>query len=96
MKQDRAFQQVKDALANSVSLSFPLEGYSMFLFTDCSDKYCSAILLQSPEDTTKDLVTERPYEPLGLLSGSFKGSVGYWSVPEKKVFAIVEEMTQLD
>lgn len=43
-----------------------------------------------------DQVTEHPYEPLGFLSGSFKGSAENWSVPEKEGFAIVEAMTRLD
>ena len=41
-------------------------------------------------------VMERCYEPLGFLSGSFRGSSANWSVPEKEGFAIVESMTRLD
>lgn len=43
-----------------------------------------------------DPVTERPYEPLGFLSGSFKGSAENRSVPEKEGFTIVESMTRMD
>lgn len=43
-----------------------------------------------------DPVIERLYQPLGFLSGSFKGSAENWFVPEKEGFAMVEAKTGQD
>lgn len=43
--QNVEFKQLKDVLANSVSLSYPREAHSICLFTDASGKNWSAILL---------------------------------------------------
>lgn len=74
LEQDRAFQQLNNALDSSVSLSDPREGYYISLFTYPNDNHCSSILLQCSEDTMDDSVLERPYEPLVFLSHSFKRS----------------------
>lgn len=43
LEQYRAFQNLKDALMNATSLTYPREGYS--ICTDGSDNYSSAIIL---------------------------------------------------
>ena len=48
--QDRAFEDLKSALANSTSLSYPRDTHVICLFTDASEDHCSAILVQCPTE----------------------------------------------
>ena len=58
--------------------------------------FWSGILVQCKlEDMDKDIEVQE-LEPLGFVSGAFKGSASNWSMPEKEGYAIVESMTRFD
>ena len=69
-----SFEKIKKYIGNETSLSFPKDGYSICLFTDASDFHWSAVLVQTPSKHMDEPIDERTYQPLGFLSGSFKGS----------------------
>lgn len=95
-KQDIAFGELKEALANSISLAYPKNDHTICLFTDASEDYWSGILCQSETSSMNVDVTERNYEPLGFLSGAFRNSACNWSIPEKEGYAILESMMRFD
>ena len=60
------------------------------LFTDGSDHFWGAILTHvSDEDFSPGASpTLWRHEPLGFLSGEFKGAQIRWGIPDKKGFAV--------
>ena len=93
---ENAFKDLKEKISDSTSLAFPKVTHAMCLFTDASENFWSAVLVQTESEKMDTPVQERQYEPLAFLSGAFKNSAINWSVPEKEGFAIVEAMTKLD
>jgi RNase H-like domain found in reverse transcriptase len=41
-------------------------------------------------------IEEKRYEPLGFLSGSFKGPLSSWAIVEKEAYSIVEMMIRFE
>ena len=60
------------------------------LFTDASDHFWGAILTQVTieEIESKTSPTIWGHEPLGFLSGEFKGAQRRWGIPDKEGFAV--------
>ena len=61
---------------DAVKLAYPKRGWKMLMFPGASDILWGSFLMQvSPADfTSKNTVEEWHHEPLGFLSGVFKGS----------------------
>ena len=62
-------------MANTVAVSHPKDGYEVRMFPDASDKHWGRFFTQVP---TAELeggveVEEMSHEPLGFLSGTFRG-----------------------
>jgi hypothetical protein len=84
----KAWEESKKAIVNAVMLAHMRSDYEMCLYTDASDECWGAILTQvRTEDLERD-VEEQRHEPLGFLSGEFKGSQLNWSVCDKEAFPI--------
>ena len=89
---DKAYAAIKDALRDAVTTAHLDPEKIVCLFPDASEGFWGSILTQVPvEDvaSSKDIADWR-HEPLGFLSGSFKGASLRWGIPDKEGFAIVE------
>jgi len=91
-----AFEKIKLALEQSVTLAHPDPEKLLCLFTDASETHWSGVLTQIPASEVNEEIQNQGHEPLSFLSGTFKGSSSRWSTPEKEAFAIVECVTRLD
>ena len=92
----RCFESMKEALANSVTLSHPDHSKLLCLFTDASEEHWAGVLTQIPSSVIDIPFEEQPHEPMAFLSGSFTGSAARWSTAEKEGFAIIESVRKLD
>jgi hypothetical protein len=87
-----AFEAIKAALAQAVTLAHLRDDMAVCLFPDASTYFWGSILTQvPPEDVTsgKPVETWR-HEPLGFLSGAFKGASLNWAIPDKEGYSIKE------
>jgi hypothetical protein len=87
-EEEQAWRQMKEMIKNAVEVSHLRKDYEMCLFTDASDECWGAILTQIREEDLGREWTEQRHEPLGFLSGEFKGSQKRWSVCDKEAFPI--------
>ena len=78
-------------MVNAVALSYPKEGYKVLMFPDASDNHWGSFLTQVPKAKLEGgiEVEKMSHEPLGFLSGTFRGSQQRWAAVEKEGFAIV-------
>jgi len=85
-----AFENIKAAVARAVTLAHLRDDSMVCLFTDASMTFWGAMLTQvSVEDyesNASPLLWH--HEPLGFLSGRFRGAQERWVIPDKKGFAI--------
>ena len=91
-----AFNSLKQALANSVTLAHPDNTKQFCLLTDASDKFWAGILTQICRTEVDKIIENQPQEPLAFLSGSFTGSQANWSTAEKEACAIIFCLKKLD
>ena len=87
---DKAFETLKAAIANTVRLAHLDDDKVVCLFPDASDKFWGSMLTQVPE---ADAISAKPiadwaHEPLGFLSGCFRGASERWGIPDKEAYAI--------
>jgi hypothetical protein len=84
---DVALENLRLALLAAVCLSFPDPEQALCLFTDASDGYHGAVLLQAPmEQVAAGLpVEEVSFQMLACHSGRFAGSSVFWSTCEKEL-----------
>eukprot|EP00644_Phytophthora_capsici_P016908 jgi/Phyca11/125627/e_gw1.59.284.1 len=78
----RAFDKLKDKLANSSSLAFPQPDATMCLITDADVGFGI-------------IVTQQQHELLVCVSGTFTGSKRNWSAIEKEAYPIIWACDQL-
>ena len=91
-KHDEVYEAIKGALRDAVTTAHLDPNKVVCLFPDASEEFWGSILTQVPVDdaaSTKD-IADWQHEPLGFLSGSFKGASLRWGIPDKEGFAIVE------
>ena len=64
---ETAFIDIKKEISNLTRMSFRKEKHSMCLFTDASDHFWSATLVQTKNENMDLPVPDRQYEPLAFL-----------------------------
>ena len=69
----KAFNEIKEGVANAVKLAHVRDEATLCLFTDASDLFFGAILTQIPADVfdANGDPNEWPHEPLAFISGAF-------------------------
>ena len=92
-----AWQSSRELLEDAVQLNFRRQDFRVLMFPDSSDLFCGGFLTQSP---VEDLVSGIPvvymaHEPLGFVSGGFKGSQLNWYVVGKEACAILSVCRRL-
>jgi hypothetical protein len=92
----RSFDQLKQHLADQTKLAFPKPDYDICLCTDASETHWSGVLTQVRKTDRHLPIEEKRHEPLGFLSGSFKGPLASWAVVEKEAYSIVESMIRFE
>jgi len=92
-----AWERAQDLVANAVTLYHPRDGYVVLMFPDASDEHWGSFLTQVPEsEFYSDVpVEDMSHEPLGFLSGSFRGSQLRWATVDKEGFAFVSTFRRL-
>ena len=80
-----------------MQLNFRKQDFRVLMFPDASDLFWGGFLTQVPEE---DLVSGIPvvdiaHEPLGFVSGGFKGSQLNWAVVDKEAFDILSVCRRL-
>ncbi len=85
-----AFVDIKAAVKKAVTLAHLRDDTMVCLFTDASGDFWGAILTQvSVEDVESgSSPTLWRHEPLGFLSGQFRGAQQRWGIPDKEGYAI--------
>ena len=88
--QAEVFIAIKAAVAQVVVLAHLQEYKTVCLFTDASKDFWGAILTQvTVEDyESGSSPTLWAHEPLGFLSGQFKGAQLRWGIPDKEGYAV--------
>jgi RNase H-like domain found in reverse transcriptase len=92
----RSFDQLKQHLADQTKLAFPKPDYDICLCTDASETHWSGVLTQVRKTDRHLPIEEKRHEPLGFLSGSFKGPLASWAIVEKEAYSIVESMIRFE
>ena len=84
-----AWQSSREFLEDTAQLNFLKQDFLVLKFPSASDLFWGGFLTQVPEE---DLVSGIPvmgmaHEPLGFVSGEFKGSHLIWALVAKQTFA---------
>lgn len=68
------------------------------MLPDASDEHWGSFLTQVPQSELDDgvAVQDMSHEPLGLLSGTFRGSQLRWATIDKEGFAIISTFRRLE
>ena len=92
-----AWDAVQLRVGEAVPLNCPKPGFSVMMFPDASDKFWGSCITVVPtvELTGSVAIADMSHEPLGFLSGPFRGSQGRWATVEKEGFAIVSTFNRL-
>ena len=85
-------------MVNAVALSHPKKMYEVLMFPDASDIHRESFLAQVPTAEIEDgvEVEKMSHEPLGFLSGTFRGSQQRWATVDKEGFTIVGTCWRLE
>ena len=72
-------------------------GYGVLIFPDASDNHRGSFSTQAPTAELEDgvEVENMSHEPLGFLSGTFRGSQQQWATVDKEGFTIVSTFRRL-
>ena len=94
----QAWLAAQDLVAHAVALSYPKQGYEVLMFPDASDLHWGSFLTQVPEAELGGLlaVEDMSYEPMGFLSGTFRGAQVRWATVDKEGYAIVSTFRRLE
>ena len=92
-----AFETIKQALVNAVTVAHLDPDKVVSLFSDASEHFWGSMLTQVPKADAESgrPVAEWAHEPLGFLSGAFRGSSRNWAIPCKEGFAIRESCARI-
>ena len=88
----------QDLVAHGVALSHPKPGWAVLMFPDASDEHwgiCLTQLRQGQLDRGVP-VEDTTHEPLGFLSGTFRGSQQRRATVDKYGFAMVSTFKRLE
>ncbi|CAN0377070.1 unnamed protein product, partial [Discosporangium mesarthrocarpum] len=93
-----AWETAQHVVSQAVELSHPRERYEVLMFPDASDQHWGYFLTQVPvAELAGDIAGEdMSHEPLGFLSGSFRGPQMRWATVDKEAFAIVSTYRRLE
>ena len=93
-----AWEAAQDLVAHAVALSHPKPGWAVLMFPDASDEHWGSFLTQVPQEELDRGVSveDKTHEPIGFLSGAFKGSQQHWATVEKEGFAVVSTFKRLE
>ncbi|KAK2577561.1 hypothetical protein KPH14_012908, partial [Odynerus spinipes] len=86
--EQRAFEEVKQALVDAPRLYTPIPGQPFILYTDASDFGLGAILVQKDPDSDKELLIE-------VLSRPLRGAELHYTTTEKECLAVVWSVEKL-
>ena len=86
-----ASSNTQDLVANAVALLHPKDGYEVLMFPDASDNHWGSLFLEGGVEVEK-----MSHEPLGFLSGTFRGSQQRRATVDKEEFAIVSTFRLLE
>ena len=91
-----AYEAVKTALGEAVTLAHLRDDMVVCLFPDASDFFWGSILTQVDASMPGSglPVEEWGHEPLGFLSGAFRDASLRWGVPDKEAYAIKESCSK--
>ena len=94
---DTAFTNLISAIKEQTILATADPKKRLCLFTDASEKFWSGVLTQVEHSQFKSEKTPNEWEhnPLGFVSGAFRGSSVRWTMPEKECYAIVSSVIRL-
>ena len=97
-EQVAAWSNVQDLVANAVTLSHPKNGCEVLMFPDASDNHWGSFFAQVPTAELEGVVEVEKvsHEPIGILSGTFRGSQKRWTTVDKEGFAIVSTFRRLE
>jgi hypothetical protein len=93
---DEAFQNLKNAIANSVQLAYPKSDFIQCIFTDANKDHCAGIVTQIPKGDLGKPLSEQNHEPLGFSGHKWDRTQQNWTVPEWEAFAVKSCMEKLD
>ena len=93
-----AWDRAQDMVAKAVTLCHPVDGKAVLMFPDASDEHWGSFVTQVPQSEVDDnvAVEEMSHEPLGFLSGTFRGSQLRWATVDKEGFAIISTFRRLE
>ena len=93
-----AWEAAQDLVAHVVALSHPKPGWAVLMFPDASDEHWGIFLTQVPQEELDRGVSveDMTHEPLGSLSGTFKGSQQRWATVDIEGFAVVSTFKRLE
>ena len=102
----RAWDAAQDLVAHAVALSHPKPGWTVLMFPDASDEHVpgcfrrtlGSFLRQAPQGKLDRgvPVEDVTHEPLGFLSGTFRGLQHRWVTMDKEGFAMVSTFKWLE
>ena len=97
-EQMATWSNAQDLVANAVDLSHPKDGFEVLMFPDASDNHWRSFLMQVPTaELEGDVEVEKTsHEPLGFLSGTFRGSQRRWATVDKDGFTIVSTFRRFE
>jgi hypothetical protein len=96
LEEQTAYKDLQAAIMESMTLAFPDSDKRICALTDASDRFYAGLVTQTHEEQLDLSMAEQDHQPLGFLSGEFKGAQLRWTVPEKEGFAIVDTVTKVD
>ena len=93
-----AWDDAQDLVAHAVALSHTKPGWTVLMFPDASDEHWASFLTQvHQEELDRGVpVEDLTHEPLGFLSGIFRGSQQRWATADKEGFAMVSTFRRLE
>ena len=94
----QAWVAAKDLVTQTVTLFQSRLGCQVLVFPDASECHWGSFVTQVPDaEMDQNLpVEDMTHEPLGFLSGTFKGSQMRWATIDKEGFAIVSTFRRLE
>ena len=94
----RSWEAVRRLLRDIVQLSYPKPGWRVLMFPDASDLFWGCCVTQVCDEVYArgGPIAEMRHEPLGFVSGAFKGAQLNWPTVDKEGYAIVATFQRLE
>ena len=92
------WSNAQDLVVNAVASSHPMDRFEVLMFPNGSDNHWGSFLTQVPTAELKDgvEVEKMGHEPLGFLSGIFRGSQQQCVTVDEEGFVIVSTFHRLE